>query len=218
MEQVSPTRTELLARKGQIQLAQTGIKLLKGKREALVREFIQELQKLGTDRDDMLRNTAESVQLLLHSLAIDGPESIRSVALASRKGVDIAMNKHSIWGLEVVDVEEGFTPPEPDQRPYSAFASSARIDETAASFERTVANIINVAPRLHKLGRLAQEIRSTSRRVNALEQRLLPTLSAQVTYIRTILDQREREDIFRLKRIKRKMCVATARGRTHAVI
>ncbi len=52
--------------------------------------------------------------------------------------------------------------------------------------------------------RLAEEIRKTTRRVNAVEQRLLPELREQVHYIRGVLDQREREDIFRLKRLKKK--------------
>ncbi|MFA6505941.1 MAG: V-type ATP synthase subunit D [Treponemataceae bacterium] len=205
MEQVSPTRTELLARKAQIRLAQTGAKLLKGKREALVREFILEIRKLGADREGMMRNLGEALQSLLLSLSIDGPQAIRSVALASRKGVDIELTEHNIWGLEVVDVQSGYHAPQSDEPSYSPFASSARIDETTARFERTVESVVSVAPRLHKLGRLAEEIRSTSRRVNALEQRLLPSLSAQVSYIRSILDQREREDVFRLKRIKRKL-------------
>ena len=64
--------------------------------------------------------------------------------------------------------------------------------------------ILKVAPVERKLKRLADEIRKTSRRVNALEQRLLPRLAEQVQFIRTALDQREREDIFRLKRLKQK--------------
>jgi V/A-type H+/Na+-transporting ATPase subunit D len=93
---------------------------------------------------------------------------------------------------------------------------SARIDETVAWFEKTVLTLIRVAPKFHKLGRLAEEIGKTSRRVNALEQRLLPALAEQVAYIRGILDQREREDIFRLKRIKKKHAAGPARTEAKA--
>ena len=61
-----------------------------------------------------------------------------------------------------------------------------------------------MAPLERKMLQLADEIRKTTRRVNALEGRLLPALHEQVRYIRGVLDQREREDIFRLKRLKKK--------------
>jgi V/A-type H+-transporting ATPase subunit D len=102
-----------------------------------------------------------------------------------------------------VDVSSNFKVREPASREYSLMSTSARTDETIMSFEGALEDIIRVAPKLHKLGRLAEEIRKTTRRVNALEQRLLPTLKQQVRYIMGVLDQREREDIFRLKRIKR---------------
>jgi V/A-type H+-transporting ATPase subunit D len=81
---------------------------------------------------------------------------------------------------------------------------SARIDETADRFEQVIKHAIHVAPVEHKLNILAEHIRRTSRRVNALEQRLLPRLNQQIRFIRNTLDQREREDIFRLKRLKQK--------------
>jgi len=82
--------------------------------------------------------------------------------------------------------------------------TSARIDESAERFEEVLAEIVRVAPLDRKMRRLAEEIRKTSRRVNALEQRLLPDLREQVRFIRSTLDQREREDVFRLKRLKKK--------------
>jgi V/A-type H+-transporting ATPase subunit D len=76
--------------------------------------------------------------------------------------------------------------------------------EATDQFEEAVISILRVAPMDLKLRALAEDMRKTSRRVNALEQRLLPQLHTQVRYIQNALDQREREDIFRLKRLKRK--------------
>jgi len=129
---------------------------------------------------------------------------VRSAGLAAARDVEVELKEKNIWGLRVVDAESGYHVRSPDQREYSAFGVSARIDESVERFELTVEKIIRVAPKFHKLSRLAEEIRKTTRRVNALEQRLLPSLSEQVGYIRGVLDQREREDIFRLKRIKKK--------------
>jgi len=204
MEHVSPTRTELLTRRAQIRLAQQGAELLRGKREALVREFLAELKQFTAARDAMCRALAEAAQALMGALAIDGPEAVASAALACRQTVDVEMEEENIWGTKVVNVKSDYSVRSSAERGYAAAGTSARIDETADRFEAAVNLIISVAPVDRKLRVLAEEIRKTSRRVNALEQRLLPSLQEQVTFIRNALDQREREDIFRLKRLKRK--------------
>ena len=203
MEQASPTRTELLACRAQIRLATQGARLLRGKREALVREFLEEIRIFKSDREKMLQSLSEAEQALIQALALDGPEHLVAAGLANSRPIQIDLEEQNIWGTKVVDVRSNFRAVAPADRPYSALSTSARTDETVTAFEITVENIIRIAPKLHKLGKLAEEIRKTTRRVNALEQRLLPSLEGQVRYIRGVLDQREREDIFRLKRIKR---------------
>jgi len=204
MEQVSPTRTELLAKRSQIRLAEQGATLLRGKREALVREFLEEIKTFRTDREEMLKALTEAAQSLMQTLALDGRESVRSVGLATRNTAEVELKEQNIWGTKVVDVESEYSVRMPEARGYSPVTVSSRVNDSVDRFEIAVEGIIRVAPRFHKLWRLADEIRKTSRRVNALEQRLLPSLHGQVSYIKTVLDQREREDIFRLKRIKRK--------------
>jgi V/A-type H+-transporting ATPase subunit D len=203
MEDVSPTRTELLTKKSQIRLSRQGAGLLRGKREALVREFLEEIKSFRSDREEMLKALNEAAQSLMQALALDGQESVRSVGLATRNAVEVELKEQNIWGTKVVDVETEYRPRMLTERDYSPLSTSSRINDSVDNFETAVERIIRVAPRFHKLGRLAEEIRKTSRRVNALEQRLLPSLEQQVSYIQTVLDQREREDIFRLKRIKR---------------
>ena len=202
MEQLSPTRTELLTRKAQIKLAQQGAELLRGKREALVREFLSEIKSFRSERDEMLRTLSEAAQSLMRALSVDGPEAVSSTAFTARTGLEVEVAEHNIWGTRVAEVSSDYTVRGPRDRGYSVVGTSARVDETVERFEAAVELILKVAPKQQKLARLADEIRKTSRRVNALEQRLLPSLNEQVQYIRSVLDQREREDIFRLKRIK----------------
>lgn len=204
MEQISPTRTELLTKKSQIKLAAQGAELLRGKREALVREFLTEIRSFKAERDSMLRTLADAAQSLMLSLSIDGPEAVASAGLASRRKLEVTVGERNIWGTRVAEVSSEFAVRDPADRGYSVVGTSARVDETVERFEAAVELILKVAPKQQKLARLAEEIRKTSRRVNALEQRLLPGLEEQVDYIRGVLDQREREDIFRLKRIKGK--------------
>lgn len=204
MEQTSPTRTELLTKKSQIKLAAQGAELLRGKREALVREFLNEIRSFKSERDSMLRTLTDAAHSLMRTLSIDGPEAVASAGLAARRSLEVGVEERNIWGTRVAEVTSEFAVRAPQDRGYSVVGTSARVDETVERFEATVELVLKVAPKQQKLARLAEEIRKTSRRVNALEQRLLPSLNEQLGYIRSVLDQREREDVFRLKRIKGK--------------
>jgi V/A-type H+/Na+-transporting ATPase subunit D len=204
MEQISPTRTELLTRRAQIRLARQGVELLRGKREALVREFLSELQRFVDTREALRRQLADAKQSLMRALSIDGPEAVVSAGHASRRPIRLETTERNIWGTKIVEVESDFTPRDSELRGFSPVGGSARIEEAADRFETSLELILRVAPLDLKLARLAEEIRRTSRRVNALEQRMLPTLEEQVRYIRGVLDQREREDVLRLKHLKKR--------------
>jgi len=82
---------------------------------------------------------------------------------------------------------------------------SSRVDHTAEKFEVMLDGLIDYAGKETRLRRVGEEIQKTSRRVNALEQVRLPNLSEQVAYIRQTLDERAREDLFRLKKVKKKI-------------
>lgn len=204
MEQASPTRTELLTRRAQIRLAQQGADLLKGKREALVREFIAELKRFVAEREAMSRTLSAAVQALMRCLALDGREAVASVALAARRAVEVELEEKNIWGIRVSQATSDYHARPAGGHRHSAIGASARIEDATERFEEALESLIKVAPLDRKMRRLAEEIRKTTRRVNALEQRLLPALQSEVEYIRAVLDQREREDIFRLKRLKKK--------------
>jgi V/A-type H+-transporting ATPase subunit D len=203
VEQISPTRSELLSRRAQIRLARQGAELLRGKREALVREFLSEIQKFVDTREALARELVQAKQSLMRALALDGPEAVASAGLASRRPIDIQTTERSIWGTKIVEVSTDFVPRTSAEREFSAAGASARMEETAERFEAVLELLLRAAPLDRKLARLAEEIRRTSRRVNALEQRMLPTLEEQVLYIRGVLDQREREDVLRLKHLKK---------------
>jgi V/A-type H+-transporting ATPase subunit D len=212
MEQVSPTRTELLTRRSQIQLARQGAELLKGKREALVREFITELRRFTAEREALRSSLDAAGQSLMRALSVDGPEALASVALAQRWGVELELQERNIWGVRVTDVQSDYRARPAGGHRYTAIGASVRIEDATERFEAALERLIKIAPLDRKMRRLADEIRKTTRRVNALEQRLLPALQEQVKYIRSVLDQREREDTFRLKRLKKKRSRSGAGG------
>lgn len=204
MEKVNPTRMALMTRQRQMKLARQGSQMLRRKQEALVREFLEELNSFADLRGRMRDALVEAVNSLIEALAVDGSESVASAALASRQPCHVQMEEQNIWGTKAVKVETSYSRRSPEERKYTVAGATSRVDETADEFEGVLEMILRIAPVERKLRALAEDIRKTRRRVNALEQRLIPSLSNELTYIRKRLDQREREQIYRLKRFKKK--------------
>jgi V/A-type H+-transporting ATPase subunit D len=144
VEQVSPTRSELLGRKAQIQLARQGAELLRGKREALVREFLSELQRFVDAREALQRELSDAKQALMRSLTIDGPELVASAALASRRPVRLETTERNIWGTKIVEARTDYLRRQPEDRGFSAVGASARIEDTADRFEATLDLILRI--------------------------------------------------------------------------
>lgn len=206
MEEVRPTRSELLERKQQITLAEQGMDLLKQKRDALLIEFMSVMDETLRLSNDLQRTTNEAQYSLAIAKAVDGTVSVRSAAFATRGEVTIDMTGTKIMGIAVPVVTKGESPLRTSfTRGYAITGVSSRIDETADKFERILDVIIEYADIETRLKRLGEEIQKTNRRVNALEQITVPQLKEQVSYIRQALDERDREELFRLKKVKKKI-------------
>ncbi len=206
MEEVRPTRSELLERKQQITLASQGMDLLKQKRDALLIEFMSVMDETLRLSSDLQRTTAEAQYSLAIAKSVDGVVSVRSAAMATKGEIKIDMTGTKIMGVSVPVVTKGESPVRSSfSRGYAITSVSSRIDETADKFERILDVIIEYADIETRLKRLGEEIQKTNRRVNALEQITVPALKEQVAYIRQALDERAREDMFRLKKVKRKI-------------
>ncbi|MCE5191399.1 MAG: V-type ATP synthase subunit D [Actinomycetia bacterium] len=206
MEEVRPTRSELLERKQQITLAEQGMELLKQKRDALLIEFMSVMDETLRLSSDLQRTTSEAQYSLAIAKSVDGVVSVRSAAMATKGEISIDMTGTKIMGVSVPVVTKGESPVRSSfSRGYAITSVSSRIDETADKFERILDVIIEYADIETRLKRLGEEIQKTNRRVNALEQVTVPSLREQVSYIRQSLDERAREDLFRLKKVKRKI-------------
>jgi V/A-type H+-transporting ATPase subunit D len=206
VEEVRPTRSELLERKQQITLAEQGMDLLKQKRDALLIEFMSVMDETLRLSSDLQRTTNEAQYSLALAKAVDGVVSVRSAAFATRGEISIDMTGTKIMGISVPVVTKGESPLRTSfTRGYAITSVSSRIDETADKFERILDVIIEYADIETRLKRLGEEIQKTNRRVNALEQITVPSLKEQVSYIRQALDERAREDLFRLKKVKKKI-------------
>ncbi len=116
----------------------------------------------------------------MRCLALDGREAVASVALAARRAVEVELEENNIWGIRVSQVTSDYHARPAGGHRDSAIGASARIEDATERFEEALESLLKVAPLDRKMRRLAEEIRKTTRRVNALEQRLLPALQSEV--------------------------------------
>lgn len=205
MEQVRPTRAELLAKRKQIALAHQSRELLQQKRAALLKELMRTAEQVVRGSDELEHSVGESVAALALAEAIDGSEAVRSAAFAAGGQVMLEVGVVNVMGVPVPVIEQKSVVRGPLSRGYSLPGVSSRIDGAAEAFENQVDLIIELATSEMRLRRLAEEIGCTTRRVNALDNVLIPRLEQQRDYVEMVLEERAREDLFRLKRIKVKL-------------
>jgi V/A-type H+-transporting ATPase subunit D len=205
MNTINPTRSELLAKRAQIKLARQGRDLLKEKRTALWKELMQTVDEVLRFTSTVEENVAEARRALGLALAFDGLEAVQSAAFAAKRHVTIEVTPTNIAGVQVPAIERKRLVRGDTQRGYSLAGTSSRIDTAATRFEEVLEQAIRLAAIELRLKRLIEEIRKTTTRVNALDLVLLPRLEAERAAIDRVLDEREREDLFRLKRVKARL-------------
>lgn len=205
MARVSATRTELLARRARIALAGQGRDLLEDKRSALLRELSRIAEKASDMSAALVERAAEGRRALADANALDGPEMVDSAALAAADEVQLELQTRNVAGVSVVEIESDGAARAVTDRGYSLSATTARVDRVAELHELLLDELLQTAATELTLRRLALEIRTTTRRVNALERVVLPRLQRERDQIAIVLEEREREDRVRLQRAKANM-------------
>ncbi len=201
-EQIAPTRSNLLQRRDQLKLANRGADLLKRKRDALIGEFFSLVQESLKARRALNESSREAYFSLFLAKAWDGPEAVESLSLAGEKGLELDIKVQNLFGVKVPQVQ----PPEFSRDlPFSPVGAGARTLDAASHFRALTEALIQVAATETRLRLVGEEIKKTSRRVNALEQIVIPGVQGQIRDIRSVLDQRALEETTVLKRIKAKL-------------
>ena len=202
MEQVKPTRMELMKKKAQIKLAEQGRDLLREKMDALIQEFFKILTTVSNSREELEQVSRSADFALLIAQAVDDPLTLKSASFATRKAITVDISGKNIMGVPVPVIEKKRISKSTLERGYGIISTSSRIDETAERFEAEIDLLIELAETETAMRRLGAEIQMNRRRVNALEQILIPELKNQAKYIKNAIEEREREDLFRLKKVK----------------
>jgi len=205
MEGINPTRMELLKLKDREKLAVKGHSLLKEKRDALIKEFFDILDRVKGARDNVEETLSSAFENLTAAQVVMGDSSVQKSALSVKESVDVDIDSRSIMGVVVPVMDSKIDKRTLIDRGYSFVDTSVRLDEAAKKFEESLALIMELGEIEKTIYLLAAEIESTKRRVNALEHIMIPRLQNTVKSIEMRLEEMERENFVRLKMIKSTM-------------
>jgi len=202
--EVKPTRSELLEIKKRITLTKSGHKILKMKRDGLIIEFFKILEQAKQVRVKIVKDYDEAMAKINVAQAVDGAIAVRSAAFALRLHPEVTLRSKNLMGLVVPEIETNSLKSTVDQRGYGVIGTSTYTDEATRAFENLVETLIQAAEIETTMKKLLEEIERTKRRVNALEFKVIPELEEAKAFIELRLQEMERENTFRLKRIKDK--------------
>ncbi len=200
---VKPTRSELIELKKKIKLSESGHKLLKMKRDGLILEFFEILNKAKDVRSELDASFKEASERIGIAKSVEGIIIVKSTAFALKDAPQIEVESHNIMGVVVPKIESSSIRKAINKRGYGVLGTSSYIDEAADSYEILVEKIILAAEIETTMKRLLDDIEKTKRRVNALEFKVIPELTEAMNFIQLRLEEMERENTFRLKRIKK---------------
>ena len=199
---VKPTRSELIATRRRIKLSISGHKLLKMKRDGLIIEFFELLPKVKDMRSQLVKLYTAADKKLAVAMVADGKSALRSAANCVRTPPQVELSENNIMGVVVPKIKVSTIQKSVEERGYGLIGTSVRIDESVHAFERLAEKVLEAAELETTMKKLLDEIESTKRRVNALEFKVIPQLEEVAAYITLRLEELERENVFRLKRIK----------------
>jgi V/A-type H+-transporting ATPase subunit D len=202
MDRPGATRTELLARRAQTALAVRGKAILEEKRDQLIAALREAASAALARADELDRAASLARRALALAEALEGPEALRSAALAAGGEVEVDARTVSLMGVRVPEIARHPLAREAALRGAGPLARRPRIEAAAERFEEELSVLLDVAVSELRVRRLAAEVGRTTRRVNAIEEVVIPRLRAETRMIREALEEREREDRFRLRRAK----------------
>lgn len=205
-----PTRMELIMLRRRRRLADKGLALLKEKRDALVMELLETLREYRTLKEAVNESVTKAYHKLMRAKMELGALKLLELALSTPPLYDVKLRLRSIMGVKVPSLSLSET--ETSKKPiYSLASTYSSLDEAVSSFKSALSSIISLAEVESSIRALAEEVKKARRRVNALETVIIPRLDRAIKYIELYLDERAREDVFRIKVLKSKREKLTSR-------
>ncbi|MFH1943302.1 MAG: V-type ATP synthase subunit D [bacterium] len=199
---VVPTKTNLIKLRRDLSFIREGYNLLEQKRQILVVELMGLVDKTADAQERVEKALAEAFRVLQNAVLAMGRQWVLSVAPAVNIDSDISITMRRVMGVNLPRVEIAIK----DIAPYYSFGeTSFWVDETIARFKGLLQDVGKLAELRISLMRLAEEVRKTMRRVNALEKIAIPDYRESIKYIEDTLEESERETFATLKLIKERL-------------
>jgi len=200
---VTPNRSVLLQLKSKIKLTQGGHKVLKMKRDGLIIEFFEILEKARQMRAGVSSDYEAAMLAITVARAVEGEVAVRSAAYALKDSPKVNVASKSIMGMMVPKVEAEHIHNLMTDKGYGVIATSAYIEYASNCFEKLLETIVRAAEVETTMKKLLDEIERTKRRVNALEFKIIPDLQESERFVKFSLEEMERENTTRLKHLKK---------------
>jgi V/A-type H+-transporting ATPase subunit D len=202
VENVRPTRLELLRTRRRIVVAKRGLNLLKLKRTALIAEFFRISRETMRLREDLREKIVRGYGAIRLAETLEGPTRLENISMMLPDLPTVAVATRNVMGVRTPQVSNGRF----HRLPMLALLDlPTSIGEAIPRFQEIFEVILDIAEKENALRRLLREIEKTKRRASAIENVLIPRLEGIVRYIKFRFDEMERDSFSMLKTVKRKL-------------
>ena len=199
---VNPTRMELTRLKGRLRTATRGHKLLKDKRDEMMKQFLEIVRKNRALRKKVEEGLQRANAAFTVASAVMGPEMLEQALLYPKAGVELDVSFRNVMSVNVPVYDFHTTGDGAEIYPYGFAQTSGELDAALETLESVFRDMLELAEVEKSMQLLAQEIEKTRRRVNALEYVVIPETQQNIRYISMKLDENERGNTTRLMKVK----------------
>lgn len=201
--QVNPTRMELTRLKKKLVTAVRGHKLLKDKRDELMRQFLDKVRENKALREEVETALVSANQNFMLARAGMPDEMLNTAMLAPKQELTISAGTQNVMSVEIPDFDfKTRTPDQNDMYSYGFAFTTGDLDDAILSLSEVFPKMLKLAEVEKSCQLMAAEIEKTRRRVNALEHVMIPELQTNIKYITMKLDENERSTQIRLMKVK----------------
>ena len=200
---INPTRMELTRLKGRLKTAQRGHKLLKDKRDELMKQFMDVVRENRALRRRVEEGLMRAQGSFAVAAALMSPEMLEQSLLYPKQSVELEMTFQNVMSVDVPRYQFKTRSQDPGEiYPYGFAQTSGELDAAVDALNRVFQDMLELAEVEKTMQLLAEDIEKTRRRVNALEYVMIPEMQEKIKYITMKLDENERGNITRLMKVK----------------
>ena len=200
---ITPTRMMLKQLKGRLKTARRGHKLMKDKRDELMRRFMDIVRLNKELRERVEQGLTASFASLQGASAIMSPEVLEQALLYPRQSVELGVEFKNIMSVNVPEYSFRTKNNDPSEiYPYGFAQTSGELDDALEQMAKVFEDMLELAQVEKTMQLLAEEIERTRRRVNALEYVMIPELEENIRYITMKLEENENATKVRLLKVK----------------